>query len=814
MAAKRLRVACAQSNFVVGDVLGNARRIESLIDCARDLDADFLLTPEMAISGYPPEDLLASDAFVAACEKSLRDLRTRLAGSKLTALVGAPWSVSPVAGDDGLQRHLANALVSLSTQGTELVYAKRHLPNYAVFDERRWFAAGDALGVLHPGGAASPPVGVAICEDVWVEHAISEFSTQPTGIRVLLVANASPYDIEKQGRREELLARLAEQHRMAIVYLNLVGGQDELVFDGASLVFDSEGELVYRAKSFAEDFFYVDIDLTEGHVACTIPRKRLTHDEEVWAALVTGIHDYVAKAGHHSVVVGLSGGVDSALVATLAVDALGKEAVWGVGMPGPFSSEGSITDAADLAQRLGIRFDVLPIVGPYDALLQVLRAPGAPFDNTAFTVAEENIQARLRGLCLMAITNKHGGIVLTTSNKSEAAVGYTTLYGDLAGGFAPLKDVKKTLVYELAGWRNKKAQEQGAGEPIPHTILEKPPSAELAPGQRDDQSLPPYAVLDEILDGYVEHPTFSLQRIADGLVRKGLITTFDEALSTVQRVVRLVDGAEHKRRQSPPGIRITPLAFGRDRRLPITNRWPGSRNVATPRDTRRSAMDKTAVILVDVQGTFADDFPGAGLPVPGAGATVDKIRDFAIQASKDPSVFAIVTSQDWHPEHLPEHMIDPGGTPDFANLIFTRHGIAGTPEAELHPRLCTPEFEAVVTDKVKKGQHAAAFSAFEGVDESRNNLESILRAKGVKRVVVIGWELANCVSATAIDAAKLGFETSIVYELTSVLEPSRLPETLGTLQGWGVETFLTATEAFEYLRDGVPDDRAAARTGQ
>ncbi len=556
-----LRIALAQLNVTVGDLRGNVRKIRHWIEKAKRYRADIVAFPELAISGYPAEDLILRPGFLSDCEEALKELAHDVKG--IVAIVGYPRK--------GEKAYNSAAILS----GGKVVAAidKIHLPNYGVFDEQRYFAPGDRVGVISVDGFK---VGVSICEDIWVGDVIE--AQAAVGAGVALNISSSPYHIGKGGERQALMAERAHTTSTHVAYVNLVGGQDELVFDGHSLVVNPQGEIIARGKQFREDLIVVDIGGTRRHplrqgsgllparvirVKHTRRRRRaslaphlaptLDRLEEIYTAIVLGTHDYVRKNRFKTVVVGLSGGIDSSLVATIAVDALGKDRVVGVAMPSRFSSEASVRDAQRLARALDIKLLKLDIETIFRAYLRTLRPifEGLPFD-----VTEENIQARIRGNLLMALSNKFGYLVLNTGNKSELAVGYCTLYGDLAGGFAILKDVPKTLVYELARYRN-------SLEPvIPVEILTKPPSAELRPDQRDEDSLPPYELLDPILDMYVVE-----DMSVDEIVARG----FPRAI--VRRVAELVDRNEYKRRQGPPGIKITPRAFGKDRRMPITNRY-------------------------------------------------------------------------------------------------------------------------------------------------------------------------------------------------------------------------------------------------
>ncbi|MCZ6662979.1 MAG: NAD+ synthase [Actinobacteria bacterium] len=549
-----VRVAGAQIDLVVGDIAGNERRILEAMAWAEDESADVLLLPELAINGYPPEDLVLWDDFV---DEGLESL-SRLARSSGDTVVVVGF-VDRVAQDDlspgdSVERTVANAAAVLHRGDIVGTYHKILLPNYGVFDEDRYFAQGKNPGRLWEiGGVVT---GVSVCEDIW------SASGPPTeqaraGARILLNINASPFHRGKAADREQMLAERARGAGVPVVYLNLVGGQDELVFDGASLVLAADGTVVHRSPQFEEDLFVVDVPLTGEAVADGSPTPLLSSTEEVYKALVTGLGDYVRKNGFSQVVIGLSGGIDSALTATIAVDALGASAVWGISMPSRFSSQHSIDDARQLAEELGVKFDVLPMDQAYAAFLEIL---DPVFDGTDFGVAEENLQARARGAILMAVSNKFGPMVVATGNKSEMAVGYATLYGDMVGGYAVLKDVFKTLIYELARWRNKD------GAVIPQNSIDKPPSAELRPDQKDSDSLPPYELMDAVLERHIESDEGLSEMVAAG---------YDDAL--VSRIVRMVATNEYKRRQAAPGVKITTKAFGKDRRLPITNAYQKSK---------------------------------------------------------------------------------------------------------------------------------------------------------------------------------------------------------------------------------------------
>lgn len=565
-----LRVAGAQLNLKVGDLDGNVERILAAMSWAEEQQADVLLLPELAVTGYPPEDLLLRRRFIDANMQAVYRLASA-AGDTTTVVGFVDRSQGAPKRDDAGPGRLHNAAALLSGRRLRGIYHKVLLPNYGVFDEDRYFFPGALPAALWEiNGVAA---GVSVCEDIWVADGPPS-QQAAAGADVLLNINGSPYHRNKDSEREEMLRSRVRACGLPLVYLNLVGGQDELVFDGASMVFDSSGELLYRAPQFEEDLFWVDVPLSEagrsdvqatmvsrgtlleGEPAAPSPLHPPLDDiEEVYRALTLGLRDYFEKIGFKRTVLGLSGGIDSALVAAIAVDAVGADRVWGVAMPSRYSSEGSVTDARALAANLGIRLSEISIEPPFTGFLKAL---AGVFEGTEPGVAEENLQARARGSILMALSNKHGGLVLATGNKSEMSVGYSTLYGDMVGGYAVLKDVSKTLVYQLARWCNRDR------EVIPVTSIDKPPSAELRPGQMDTDSLPPYATLDPILEAYVEKDL-----AVDEIVKLG----FNRA--TVEAVARMVDHNEYKRRQSPPGVKITPKALGRDRRLPIVNGFDG-----------------------------------------------------------------------------------------------------------------------------------------------------------------------------------------------------------------------------------------------
>jgi NAD+ synthase (glutamine-hydrolysing) len=571
----------AQINTTVGDFAGNRQKILKAINEAKSLDIDLLTFPELAICGYPPEDLLFKPQFIA---ENLRSLEK---------VVGASSGLSIVVGFVDAKEDIYNAAAIVHDGKLAGVYHKVFLPNYGVFDENRYFRAGSECPVYVIAGIN---VGINICEDIWYEAGPA--ATQAySGAEVIVNISASPYHFGKGSFRERMIATRAADNVVIFAYNNLVGGQDELVFDGNSMVLDEKGRLIARGKQFEEDLVVTDLDVESVfRTRLHDPRwrkglllreeqgwpnsKRIVVSEkpsstekallrprrvevrglpaEVYDALVLGTRDYIIKNGFERVLIGLSGGIDSSLVAAIAVDALGNSNVVGVTMPSRYSSPGSVSDAELLAKNLGIKLLTIPIEKVFQAYLDML---AEAFKGTEPNVAEENIQARIRGNILMALSNKFGWLVLTTGNKSEMATGYTTLYGDMAGGFGVIKDVPKTMVYELASYRNSLA----GSELIPSTVMDKPPSAELKPAQRDIDTLPPYELLDPVLTAYVEEDKSVEQIIAMGI---------DEQV--VKRATRLVDRSEYKRRQASPGVKITPRAFGRDRRLPITNRFNGS----------------------------------------------------------------------------------------------------------------------------------------------------------------------------------------------------------------------------------------------
>ena len=570
------RIALAQVNTIVGDLEGNVDKILNCLAEARSVKADLVAFPELAIPGYPPEDLLLRPSFI---QRNIQSMKQVVAESTdIAVVVGFVDS-------DGNNRNAAAVGYNGKLSG---VYHKMCLPNYGVFDEERYFKSGDLCPVFIINGVT---VGVNICEDIW--YADGPVSVQrEAGAKVIININGSPYHLGKRIDREKMGSTRASNNKLYIAYLNMVGGQDELVFDGGSIVCDPNGNIIAKGKQFEEDLVVVDLELESdlsGHMEITVPpkddyatftnteKRTLTYsspgtakrfpplskrnvtdldpEEEVFQALVVGTRDYVRKNGFTKVVIGLSGGVDSALTACIAADALNKENVLVVMIPSRFTSETSIVDAEQLANNLGTELWTVPLEKAHSAFLDIL---ASHFKGTEPNIAEENIQARIRGNILMAISNKFGWLVLTTGNKSELATGYATLYGDMAGGFAVIKDVPKTMVYKLSTWRNG----VGPTSVIPENILTKAPTAELKPNQKDEDSLPPYEVLDPILQEYIEHDK-SYQELIDMVDNPDL----------VKKIITMVDNNEYKRRQAPPGIKITPKAFGKDRRLPIVNRF-------------------------------------------------------------------------------------------------------------------------------------------------------------------------------------------------------------------------------------------------
>jgi NAD+ synthase (glutamine-hydrolysing) len=571
-----LRVALAQINSRVGDIEGNARKIREWIARARDEGAELALFPELAVTGYPPEDLLLKEHFLAAAREATLDIAREAEG--IVALVGTPERVEDV----------YNALAVMADGQVQALYRKNWLPNYGVFDEQRYFQAGEKGAIVDLSGVR---VGLTVCEDIWVPGP-PESDEATAGATLIVNASASPYHAGKGRQREAMVIQRARDNLSAFAFCNMVGGQDELIFDGHSLLVDHDGVVMARAPQFAEALVVASVDLQTASTArlretrlrpparSALPdvsivgrferperepvrdlggevAELLDPESEVYAALVLGVRDYVEKNGFAHVCLGLSGGIDSTLVALVAVDALGADRCTFITMPSRYSSEGTRSDAKVLASNLGVRcieIPIAPAMEAYDGML------AEAFEGREPDITEENLQARIRGNLLMALSNKFGWLVLTTGNKSETSVGYSTLYGDTAGGFAVIKDVPKTLVYRLVDVRNARDAEH----PVPQSIVDRPPSAELREGQQDADSLPDYDTLDRIVAGYVEEDADRERLSMDGISRED-----------VERVIALIDRAEYKRRQAPPGIKITPRAFGRDRRMPITNRFRG-----------------------------------------------------------------------------------------------------------------------------------------------------------------------------------------------------------------------------------------------
>ena len=584
---RNFRLAMAQMNPTVGDIDGNTARIIEYVEQARERQADLVAFPELAITGYPPEDLLFKTSFLQANVEAMQ--RVVAAARGIAVVVGYVE-----VGDSATGVDIANA-AAIGYDG-QLIdsYRKMYLPNYGVFDEDRYFRRGDECPVYRINGVG---VGVNICEDIW--YPVGAIAVQrEAGAELIVNINGSPFHAGKSAHREKMIGTRAADNGLFVAYLNLVGGQDELVFDGASLVCDMTGDVVARSPAFAEDLLVTDLDIESvfrSRLRAPLSRKENSNIlreigtpktvpvseyrasdrqpressaaarvmgpvEEVYHALVTGTRDYIRKSGFSKALIGLSGGIDSALTATVAADALGRENVVGVTMPSRYSSEGSVSDSRELADNLGIECWVVPIEPAHLAFTDMLEPY---FEGTTANVAEENVQARIRGNVLMTISNKFGWIVLTTGNKSEMAMGYATLYGDMAGGFAVIKDVPKTLVYDLCRWRNEKhGGRPGDKPPIPEAIINKPPSAELRPDQLDEDTLPPYEKLDPIVRAYVEED-YSYQEMVE----------MGHDPAAVRQVISFVDRNEYKRRQAPPGVKITPRAFGKDRRLPIVNRY-------------------------------------------------------------------------------------------------------------------------------------------------------------------------------------------------------------------------------------------------
>lgn len=549
-----LRLALAQINLTVGNLAGNARKILEYIEVAKERRADVVIFPELTLCGYPPEDLLLKDSFIKENLKIIHDLAKQVKG--ITAIVGFV--------DQDKNSNLYNALAIIQNGRVKEVYQKHKLPNYGVFDEKRYFHPGKTEGIFK---AKDVKIGVSICEDIWIQNSIYKLQAKKK-CRVLINISSSPYEFDKLSVRKNLLMKRAKETKAYVAYVNLIGGQDELVFDGASMVVDPAGRIIAQAKQFEEDFMVVDLGKRviasdrkgtkksyKDKIASLSLATALSPIEEIYRALVLGTHDYVRKNGFEKVVVGLSGGIDSALVAVIACEAIGRENVVGVTMPSRFTSSGTKSDAIQLAKNLNIRCLEIPIEEVAKAYNQALHPA---FAKVKPDTTEENIQARIRGNYLMALSNKFGWLVLTTGNKSEIAVGYCTLYGDMSGGFAVIKDIPKTKVYELSRFINQR--HHGL---IPETIIDRAPTAELRENQKDQDTLPPYETLDQILEEYIEK-----HQSIDDIAKK-------HPKELVKRVIQMVDRNEYKRRQAAPGIKITSRAFGKDWRLPLTNKFRG-----------------------------------------------------------------------------------------------------------------------------------------------------------------------------------------------------------------------------------------------
>ena len=553
-----LQISVAQLNFMVGDMPGNARKIIDAAHAAYAQGSRLLLTPELSICGYAAEDLFLRPSFIAACDDAVKTVATELAGLKdMVVVVGHPSGGDTRTRSVAVQKRFNMASV-LRHGVVEQTYAKRELPNYQVFDERRYFSPGQGVCVFE---VEDVTVGLLICEDAWFEEPAR--LAKEAGAEVLAVINASPFHVGKGGERVARMAERARATGLPLIYAHLVGGQDEVVFDGASFALQADGTVAMQAEGFKENLPSVQVQRAQGAINFVVDAAAIAAPSEplaqLWHALVLGVRDYVGKNGFPGILLGLSGGIDSALVLAIAVDALGAANVRSVMMPSPYTADISWIDARDMAQRMNVRYDEISIVPEFEAFKASLAAEfkGLPEDTT-----EENIQARIRGVILMALSNKFGSIVLTTGNKSEMATGYCTLYGDMAGGFAVIKDVAKTTVFALARWRNLNDPYGTGANPIPDRIITRPPSAELRPDQTDQDSLPPYEVLDAIIERYMENDQAIDDIVAAGFPR-----------ADVERVVRLIRINEYKRRQAPVGIRVTHRSFGKDWRYPITSKF-------------------------------------------------------------------------------------------------------------------------------------------------------------------------------------------------------------------------------------------------
>ena len=593
-----IRVALAQVNTTVGDLEGNARLVREWTARAKAAGADIVAFPELTLTGYPPEDLLLYPPLVAQNEALVRGLAKEADG--IVMVVGfaerepEPPSVPGASAGAPARMRIYNSAAVLAGGKVAHVYRKVFLPNYGVFDEKRYFSPGDECSVLHINGVK---VAVNVCEDVWFPAGPSEVQCA-AGAELVITINGSPFEVGKGDTRVNLVRGVARRNRAYAAFVNMVGGQDELVFDGGSMVAGPDGKVIAASPLFEEDLLVIDLDMGPVRKARSKGLPKAASDEELarigrpthyalpplasrekpsipapqvrtmdrvesaYRALVLGTRDYMRKTGFQKVLIGMSGGIDSTIVCAIAADALGPENVTGVAMPSRFNAESSFLDAAETCRRLGVRLWTVPIEPAHTAFEQML---AEPYKGTKPNVAEENVQARIRGNVLMSLSNKFGWLVLTTGNKSEMATGYATLYGDMAGGYAVIKDVPKTLVYEISHWRN----EAGPGAPIPQAVIDKAPTAELKPNQKDQDTLPPYAVLDRVLEMYIE------KRMSPAGIAEAESRTKGEHADeeTVRRVIRMVDRSEYKRRQAPPGVKITGLAFGRDRRLPVASSW-------------------------------------------------------------------------------------------------------------------------------------------------------------------------------------------------------------------------------------------------
>jgi NAD+ synthase (glutamine-hydrolysing) len=554
-----LKLCVAQLNFIVGDLEGNAQKIITAALDAYAEGARLLLTPELSICGYAAEDLYLRPAFIQACDDAVKKVAHALVGLKdMAVVVGHPTGGDSRTRSTAVQKRF-NAASVLREGQVIATYAKRELPNYQVFDERRYFTPGDGVCVFDAGVEGQRiRVGLLICEDAWFEQPAR--LAKAAGAQMLAVINASPFHVGKGYEREDTMRLRVQETGLPLVYAHLVGGQDEVVFEGHSFVLNADGSLAGRAESFKENSFVALVECAQDaiNIVANVEPAR-TPEQDLWDALVLGVRDYVVKNGFPGALLGLSGGIDSALVLAIAVDALGADKVRAVMMPSPYTADISWLDAREMAQRMGVRYDEISIVPQFEAFKASL---ATEFAGRAEDTTEENIQARIRGTLLMALSNKFGSIVLTTGNKSEMATGYCTLYGDMAGGFAVIKDLAKTLVFKMAHWRNANDPYGNGMSPIPERIITRPPSAELRPDQKDQDSLPPYEVLDAIVDRYMENDQSIESIIAAGFER-----------ADVEKVTRLIKLNEYKRRQSPVGIRVTHRSFGKDWRYPITNRF-------------------------------------------------------------------------------------------------------------------------------------------------------------------------------------------------------------------------------------------------